>query len=138
MEEIVKLPHVITITKKPNELDWPKVPKKFKKLKCVYYMFYKPMGVIKVGQSIDMCSRFGSYESAVNVYPKIPNNGSWRTVHKIYDLLEVGETIEIYARIYENRKNYEIHEGRRIYLTVDLNKQEKIEKNKYKKTLLLP
>tara|TARA_B110000902_G_scaffold70904_1_gene84002 strand:+ start:39 stop:461 length:423 start_codon:yes stop_codon:yes gene_type:complete len=138
MEEIVKLPHVITITKTLDGLEWPKVPKKFKDLLCVYYCFYKPIGVIKVGQSVNMCERFGGYESAVNIYPKIPNNGSWRTVHKIYDLLKAGETIEIYARTYFNKKKYEIHEGKRVYLIVDLKRIEKIEKNKYRKTLLLP
>ena len=137
MEEIVKLPHVITITKTINGLDWPKVPKKFKDLLCVYYCFYEPIGVIKVGQSVDMCERFGGYENAVSIYPQKPNNGSWRTVHKIYDLLKVGETIEIYARTYFNKKKYEIHEGKRVYLTVDLRKLEKIEKDKYESTRIL-
>ena len=137
MEEIVKLPHVITITKGLNKLNWPKVPKKFKNLLCVYYLFYKPIGIIKVGQSINMCTRFAGYESATNNYPKVQNNGSWRTVHKIYDLLEVGETIEIYARVYNHKKKYELHDGKRVYLTVNLNEMERIEQKKYKKTLLL-
>jgi hypothetical protein len=136
MEEIVKLPHILTITKEPNSLDIPNISTEYKDIPCVYYLLYKN-NVIKVGRTTDIYSRFADYRSEAKIYPEHKINGSWRTVKKLYEIMDVGETIEVYADFIKIKKQYEIHEGRRIYLTVDLRKTEKDEQDKYRETLLL-
>jgi len=135
MEEIVKLPHILTIYR-TNNLDVPTISTEYKNIPCVYYLLYKNK-VIKVGQAINVCSRFAGYRSEAITYPKHRTNGSWRTVKTLYETMNVGEIVTVYARFIEIKKQYVLLEGKRIPITVDLRKIESKEQDKYRETLLL-
>ena len=135
MEEIVKLPHILTIYR-TNNLDIPTISTEYKNIPCVYYLLYKNK-VIKVGQAINVCSRFAGYRSEAIKYPKHRTNGSWRTVKKLYEIMDIGETIEVYANFIKIEKQYVLLEGKRIPITVDLRKIESKKQDKYRETLLL-
>jgi hypothetical protein len=135
MEEIVKLPHILTIYR-TNNLDIPTISTEYKNTPCIYYLVYKNE-IIKVGQAIDICKRFAGYRSEAIKYPQHRTNGSWRTVKKLYEIMDIGETLKIYANFIKIKNQYVLSEGKRIPITVDLRKKEKKEQNKYKPTLLL-
>ena len=134
--EIVKLPHILTITKEPNSLNIPSISTEYRDIPCVYYLLYKN-NPIKVGQATNVCNRFSGYRAEANTYPKHRTNGSWRTVKKLYEIMDVGETIEVYAKFIKIEKQYVLLEGKRIPITVDLRKIESNEQDKYRETLLL-
>ena len=136
MEEIAKLPYILTITRDTESLHIPPISTEYKHIPCVYYLLYKG-NVIKVGQAIDVCSRFAGYRSEAITYPKHRTNGSWRTVKTLYETMNVGEIVAVYARFFKIKKQYVLLEGKRIPITVDLRKIESEEQDKYRKTLLL-
>ena len=135
MKEIVKLPNILTIYK-TNNLDIPTISTEYKDTPCIYYLLYRNK-VIKVGQAINVCSRFAGYRAEANTYPEHRTNGSWRTVKKLYEIMDIGETLKIYANFIKIKKQYVLLEGKRIPITVDLRKIESKEQDKYRKTLLL-
>ena len=135
MKEIIKLPHILTIYR-TNNLDIPTIPTEYKNTPCIYYLVYKNE-VIKVGQAIDIYKRFAGYRSEAIKYPEHRTNGSWRTVKKLYEIMDIGETLKIYANFIKIKKQYVLLEGKRIPITVDLRKIESKEQDKYRKTLLL-
>ena len=133
MKEIIKLPHILTIYR-TNNLDIPTIPTEYKNTPCIYYLVYKNE-VIKVGQAIDIYKRFAGYRSEAIKYPKHRTNGSWRTVKKLYEIMDIGETIEVYADFIKIEKQYVLLEGKRIPITVDLKGLETLERKKHKPLL---
>ena len=132
-KEIVKNTHILTVTKESNTLDWPLVSTEYKNIPVVYYIMYNN-DVMKIGQTKNICSRFSSYRTEIGKYPEhsMPENGSWRTVKFLFEKMNVGEKAEIYAWFIKPKKQFEVHNGRKVPVTVDLDKLEKIERKKHK------
>ena len=53
------------------------------------------------------------------------------TVYKLNELMNVGQTAEIYAWFVESKKHYELHNGKRVPITVNMLKLENNEIKKY-------
>ena len=88
--------------------------------------------------SIDLSLKFvWLFKSEAIKYPKHRDNGSWRTVKKLYETLNIGEIVKVYADFIKIEKQYVLLEGKRIPITVDLRKIESKEQDKYRETLLL-
>ena len=134
MKEIVKNIHILTITKESNTLNWPLVSTEYKNTPCIYYIIYND-NVVKVGQSKNVCSRFGAYRTEIKKYPNHSNNGSWRTVKFLYEKMNVGEKAKIYAWFVKPKKQFEVHNNRQVPVTVDLIKLETLERKKYNSLL---
>jgi hypothetical protein len=91
-----------------------------------------------VGQTKNFYSRSSSYRVEVkklneNVTPS--NNGSVATVYKLDELMSVGDTAEIYAWFVKPKKQYEVHDGRRVPITVNMFDLEKLERDRLKPLL---
>tara|TARA_B100000424_G_scaffold186204_1_gene144506 strand:- start:63 stop:470 length:408 start_codon:yes stop_codon:yes gene_type:complete len=126
---------VLTVTKTSNGLVWPKALSKYKR--CIYYIVFKDI-LVKVGQTKNFYSRSSSYRVEVkklneNVTPS--NNGSVATVYKLDELMSVGDTAEIYAWFVKPKKQYEVHDGRRVPITVNMFDLEKLERDRLKPLL---
>ena len=137
MKEIVKLPHILNITRISKEqIDVGYPSTEYKNINCIYYFVFRNK-VIKVGQSINVCSRFATYRSVSNGYPQYREGGTYKTIDKIYQIMDIGEVIKIYAWFINIKKQYELQGGRRIPIKPNIRVLEKQEKDKYQKTLLL-
>jgi hypothetical protein len=138
VEEIVKNnTKVLTITKELNGLKWPKVLTKYKKIPTVYYIVYKGI-LVKIGISKNIYSRFCSYRTEVKKLNENlihGTNGSVLTVLKLNEIMSVGDSAEIYAWFIKPKKQFEIHNGRQVPITVDLIGLETLERKKYKPLL---
>ena len=126
---------VLTVTKTSSGLVWPKALSKYKR--CIYYIVFKDI-LVKVGQTKNFYSRSSSYRVEVkklneNVTPS--NNGSVATVYKLDELMSVGDTAEIYAWFVKPKKQYEVHDGRRVPITVNMLDLEKLERDRLKPLL---
>ena len=126
---------VLTVTKTSSGLVWPKALSKYKR--CIYYIVFKDI-LVKVGQTKNFYSRSSSYRVEVkklneNVTPS--NNGSVATVYKLDELMSVGDTAEIYAWFVKPKKQYEVHDGRRVPITVNMFDLEKLERDRLKPLL---
>ena len=126
---------VLTVTKISSGLVWPKALSKYKR--CIYYIVFKDI-LVKVGQTKNFYSRSSSYRVEVkklneNVTPS--NNGSVATVYKLDELMSVGDTAEIYAWFVKPKKQYEVHDGRRVPITVNMFDLEKLERDRLKPLL---
>ena len=134
MEEIVKNnTKVLTITKEVNGLNWPKVLTKYAKIPTIYYIIYKDI-LVKIGESKNIYSRFSSYRTEVKKLNENlihSTNGSVLTVHKLNELMDVGDNVYIYAWFIQPKKQFEIHDNRQVPITIDLVKLETLERKKY-------
>lgn len=121
---------VLTITKTLEGLVWPIALTKYKR--AIYYIVFKDI-LIKVGQTKNFYSRSGSYRTEakkLNENKKPSNNGSPITVYKLNELMGIGDTAEIYAWFVEPKKQFEIHDGRRVPLTVNMLELETLERKR--------
>jgi hypothetical protein len=131
LEEIINNnTKVLTVTKTSNGLVWPIALAKYKR--AIYYIVFKNI-LIKVGQTKNFYKRSGAYRTEAkklneNIEPS--NNGSPITVYKLNELMGIGDTAEIYAWFVEPKKQFEIHDGRRVPLTVNMLELETLERNK--------
>ena len=134
MEEIVKNnTKVLTITKEVNGLNWPKVLTKYAQIPAIYYIIYKDI-LVKIGESKNIYSRFSSYRTEVKKLNENlihSTNGSVLTVHKLNELMDVGDNVYIYAWFIQPKKQFEIHDNRQVPITIDLVKLETLERKKY-------
>lgn len=121
---------VLTVTKTLNGLVWPKALTKYKR--AIYYIIFKDI-LIKVGQTKDFYKRSGAYRTEakkLNESKEPSNNGSVATVYKLNELMDKGDTAEIYAWFVKPKKQYENHNGRRVPITVNMLELETLERNK--------
>ena len=131
LEEIINNnTKVLTVTKTSNGLVWPIALAKYKR--AIYYIVFKNI-LIKVGQTKNFYKRSGAYRTEAkklneNIEPS--NNGSPITVYKLNELMGIGDTAEIYAWFVEPKKQFEIHDGRRVPLTVNMLELETLERKK--------
>ena len=134
MEEIVKNnTKVLTVTKEVNGLNWPKVLTKYAQIPAIYYIIYKDI-LVKIGESKNIYSRFSSYRTEVKKLNENlihSTNGSVLTVHKLNELMDVGDNVYIYAWFIQPKKQFEIHDNRQVPITIDLVKLETLERKKY-------
>ena len=122
---------VLTVTKTSNGLVWPTALSKYKR--AIYYIVFKDI-LVKVGQTKNFYKRSSAYKSEVNKLNEniaAGNNGSVATVYKLNELMNVGQTAEIYAWFVESKKHYELHNGKRVPITVNMLKLENNEIKKY-------
>jgi len=138
VEEIVKNnTKVLTITKELNNLNWPTVSTKYKNIPTIYYIIYKDI-LVKIGESKNIYSRFCNYRTEVKKLNENlihNNNGSVLTVLKLNEIMSVGDSAEIYAWFIKPKKQFEIHNGRQVPITVDLKGLETLERKKHKPLL---
>ena len=128
---------VLTITKTKNGIEWPVISSKYQNIPVIYYIMLKYI-LIKVGQSKNLYKRNGSYRTEtrkLNENKKHGPNGSWITPHKLNELMNVGDTAEIYAWFVKPKKQYEVHDGRRVPITVNMFDLEKLERDRLKPLL---
>ena len=134
MEEIVKNnTKILTVTKEVNGLNWPKVLTKYAQIPAIYYIIYKDI-LVKIGESKNIYSRFSSYRTEVKKLNENlihSTNGSVLTVHKLNELMDVGDNVYIYAWFIKPKKQFEIHDNRQVPITIDLVKLETLERKKY-------
>ena len=134
MEEIVKNnTKILTVTKEVNGLNWPKVLTKYAQIPAIYYIIYKDI-LVKIGESKNIYSRFSSYRTEVKKLNENlihSTNGSVLTVHKLNELMDVGDNVYIYAWFIQPKKQFEIHDNRQVPITIDLVKLETLERKKY-------
>tara|TARA_B100000424_G_scaffold218471_1_gene176818 strand:- start:47 stop:463 length:417 start_codon:yes stop_codon:yes gene_type:complete len=121
---------ILTVTKTPEGLVWPvsTTPKR-----CIYYIIFNNI-LVKIGQTKNFNKRSNSYRveaKKLNLNQKASNNGSVATVYKLNELMNVGQTAEIYAWFVESKKHYELHNGKRVPITVNMLKLENNEIKKY-------
>ena len=127
---------VLTVTKTSNGLVWPTALSKYKR--AIYYIVFKDI-LVKVGQTKNFYKRSSAYKSEVNKLNEniaAGNNGSVATVYKLNELMNVGDTAEIYAWFVKPKKQYEVHDGRRVPITVNMLDLEKLERDRLKPLLI--
>ena len=120
---------VLTVTKTLKGLVWP-IAKTNKR--AIYYIIFNGI-LVKVGQTSNFYKRSGAYRTEakkLNENRDPSNNGSPITVYKLNELMSIGQTAEIYAWFVEPKKQYEIHDGRRVPLTVNMLKLETLERKR--------
>ena len=125
---------ILTVTKTPEGLVWPvsTTPKR-----CIYYIIFNNI-LVKIGQTKNFNKRSNSYRveaKKLNLNQKASNNGSVATVYKLNELMNVGDTAEIYAWFVKPKKQYEVHDGRRVPITVNMFDLEKLERDRLKPLL---
>ena len=117
---------------------------------CIYYLFemYDPLNwksVIKVGQSIQLSTRWRGYTTKLNSYHKkgklgTKDNGNFKTSKTILELFEKNTNdFEIHAVVWfldPLKKHTEIQNNIKIPLSPDLRKLEALEKLKFNNLLL--
>tara|TARA_B100000780_G_C21008971_1_gene403966 strand:+ start:117 stop:536 length:420 start_codon:yes stop_codon:yes gene_type:complete len=121
---------VLTVTKTLEGLVWPIALTKYKR--AIYYIVFNNI-LVKVGQTSNFYERSAAYRTEAkklneNLEPS--NNGSPITIHKLNELMNIGQTAEIYAWFVESKKQYEVQDGRRVPLTVNMLGLETLERKR--------